>query len=110
MGEEQTEACPWRDGNYRGEGVIDALVLTGTKAVAANHSFEMRFKNGVFGEVDDEIAEMTGERDYKVEMSFDMAGKTSTNHGVLVQDGTQFFFKAFGLLLTLDWITEEEAG
>ena len=109
MGEEQTEVFPWRDGNYRGSAFIEALVLTGEKAVVANNSMEMTFKQGVFGEVDEDIAEMTGEKNFTVEISFARMGKVVANHGVLVEDGTRFVFKTFGLLLTLDWMTEEEA-
>ena len=109
MSEEQTRACPWKDGNYRGEGFIEALVITGTKAVAANTSQEMTFQHGVFGEVDEEIAEMTGEKNYTVEMSLEILGKVSVNPGVLLKDGTQFVIKAFGLILTLEWVTKEEA-
>ena len=109
MCEEQPETCPWRDGNYRGEAFIEAMLLSGTKALVANNSQEVTFHYGVFGEVDEEIAEMTGEKNYTVEMTFDMLGKVSINLGVIVEEGTKFVIRAHGLIMTLDWVTEEEA-
>ena len=109
MGEQQTSAWPWRDGNYRGEGFVEALVLTGSQAVAADTGLQMTFKHGVFGDVDEEIAEMTGEKNYTVEMSFEEMGKVIVSHGVLMEDGSKFVIRTFGMLLTLDWVTEEEA-
>ena len=108
---QQTEVWPWRDGNYRGEGFIEVLVLTGEKAVAVanGQSYEMTFRHGVFGEVDEEIGERTGEKIYTVETRFEVMGKEIVNYGVLVEEGTKFFVKTFVGLWTLEWVTEEEA-
>ena len=111
MSGEQTETCPWRDGNYSGQGFVEELVLSGEKAVATanGQNHDMTFKYGVFGEVDEEIAKITGEKNYTVEIKFEEVGKENVNYGVLVEDGTTFFIKTFYGLWTLHWVTEEEA-
>ena len=110
MGEEQTAVCPWRDGNYSGNN-MEALVLSGEKGSmsGAGSILERTFKHGDFGEVDEDIAEITGEAIYTVEMRFDIMGNECVNHGVLVEDGTKFVIKGFSGLLILEWVTEEEA-
>ena len=86
MSGEQTETCPWRDGNYSGQGFVEVLVLSGEKAVATanGQNHDMTFKYGVFGEVDEEIAKITGEKNYTVEIKFEEVGKENVNYGVLV--------------------------
>ena len=111
MSGQQAEACPWRDGNYSGQGFCEVLVLKGEKAVATatGQNYDMTFKHGVFGEVDEEIAKITGEKNYTVETKFEAVGKELVSYGVLVEDGTKFVIKSFVGLWTLHWVTEEEA-
>jgi len=100
---------PWRDGKYKsGDGGQDLVTIVGEK-VTFNAFNEAKIKFGSFGEADPKIVEMTGERNYNVELSFDLIGKKMADYGVLTEEGTKLTFKGSSGIRTRLWITGEEA-
>jgi gluconate kinase len=105
--------APWRDGNYRGEGFIDHLVVTGPRGVPVDYpDLVMTFTSGDFGEADTEIADISGEKVYTVQMKVELMGKERVTLAVLADEGTKFYFKSSIKTIPvafLEWITQEEA-
>ena len=100
---------PWRNGKYKsGDGGQDLITIIGEK-VMFNAFNEAKIKFGSFGEADPKIVEMTGERNYNVELSFDLIGKKMADYGVLTEEGTKLTIKGTSGIRTRLWITEEEA-
>ena len=101
---------PWRDGNYKAEGgFAELLFITKEKAVPLGQEFVMTFKYGDFGEASEKIAEMSGEKNYSVEVRFEAMGREFVDHGVLLEGGTKFILETMVGVSTLEWIDEEEA-
>ena len=69
----------------------------------------MTFKYGDFGEASEKVAEMSGEKNYSVEVRFEAMGREFVDHGVLLEGGTKFILETMVGVSTLEWIDEEEA-
>ena len=105
------EVPPWRDGNYRGEGLVEAMVVTGDTGMVGKTEISLR--HGDFGQADPEVAEVSGEQVYTVQMSWTgMAGEDRVHLAVLADGGQKFYFKS-NMKTTpvgyLSWQTQEEA-
>ena len=87
LGQEQkANNTPWRDGNYKAEGYfVEQLVLTKEKAVPLGQDFTMTFKYGDFGKASEKIAEMSGEKNYSVEVRLEAMGREFVDHGILLE-------------------------
>ena len=105
--------APWRDGNYRGEGFIDHLLVTGREGVlVAFPDLVMTFTLGDFGEADSEVADISGEKVYTVQMKVEIMGKERVTLAVLTDEGKKFYFKSSIKTIPvgfLEWMTKEEA-
>ena len=105
------EVLAWRDGNYRGEGLVEAMLVTGETAMVGKTEISLR--HGDFGQADPEVAEVSGEQVYTVQMSWTgMAGVARLHLAVLADGGKTFYFKS-NMKTTpvgyLTWQTQEEA-
>ena len=69
----------------------------------------MTFKYGDFGKASEKIVEMSGEKNYSVEVRFDAMGREFVDRGVLLEGGTKFILETMVGVSTLEWIDEEEA-
>ena len=87
LGQDQkANNTPWRDGNYKAEGYfVEQLVLTKEKAVPLGQDFTMTFKYGDFGEMSEKIAEMSGEKNYSVEVRLEAMGREFVDYGVILE-------------------------
>ena len=110
LGEEQPANTPWRDGSYKAEGgFMQLVVITKEKAVPLNEDFSMTFKHGNFGRTSEKIAEMSGEKNYSVEVRSEAMGREFIEYGVVMEDGTKFILETMVGISTLEWVDEEEA-
>jgi hypothetical protein len=105
------EVCvPWAEGNYCGEGSVLSLV-TGNKRVRGDTVFSL--KHGHFGQADAEVAKISGQETYTVQMSWiGWANKEHVKLAVLTEDGKKFYFKSDKKTMpvgSLEWISQEEA-
>ena len=101
---------PWRDGNWKvKDGGLDIIILAEEKLTSRGSGHSSKLKYGSFGEVDPKIVELTGEKYYNLESTYDVIGKEMVDYGVLIDDGTTIVFKGIMGVTTLVWITEEEA-
>ena len=108
--QEREANTPWRDGNYKAEGgFVELLFITKEKAVPLGQDFIMTFKYGDFGKASEKIVEMSGEKNYSVEVRFDAMGREFVDRGVLLEGGTKFILETMVGVSTLEWIDEEEA-
>ena len=109
----QKASFPWRQGNYYGEGFFSSIMITGDKAVPKEApDFTMTFSQGDFGEADPEVAEMSGETNYTVEMKFEIMGKERKVPMVVTEEGQKLFFKSSIKTIPVgyfSWISQEEA-
>ena len=109
MAEVGDRNTPWRDGNYSSkDGFFQLLKLTGEKAVSLTDNKQMTFKHGEFGVASKKIVERSREKNFTVEVRFEVVGKEFVNLGVLVEGGTKFIIETILGIWTLDWVTEEE--
>ena len=90
------------------DGGTDLITIAGEK-VTFSSSNEAKLKFGSFGEVDPELVEMTGEKFYNLELSFDFVGREMADYGVLLENGTKLVIKGLSGIRTLVWVTAEEA-
>ena len=101
---------PWRDGNWKvKDGGLDIIILAEEKLTSRGSGHSSKLKYGSFGEADPKIVELTGEKYYNLESTYDVIGKEMVDYGVLIDDGTTIVFKGIMGVTTLVWITEEEA-
>ena len=101
---------PWRDGNWKVKnGGLDIIILAEEKLTSRGSGHSSKLKYGSFGEADPKIVELTGEKYYTLESTYDVIGKEMVDYGVLIDDGTTIVFKGIMGVTTLVWITEEEA-
>ena len=101
---------PWRDGNWKvKDGGLDIIILAEEKLTSRGSGHSSKLKYGSFGEADPKIVELTGEKYYTLESTYDVIGKEMVDYGVLINDGTTIVFKGIMGVSTLVWITEEEA-
>ena len=101
---------PWRDGNWKvKDGGLDIIILAEEKLTSRGSNHSSKLKYGSFGEADPKIVELTGEKYYTLESTYDVIGKEMVDYGVLIDDGTTIVFKGIMGVTTLVWITEEEA-
>ena len=99
----------WRNGKYKsGDGGQDLITIDGEK-VTFNAFNEAKLKFGLFNEADPKVVEMTGEKKYNIELSYDFVGRKMVDYGVLTENGTKLVFKGMAGTRTRVWITEEEA-
>ena len=99
-----------RDGNYRvKDGGNDIITITGEKLSTNGSSHGAKLKYGSFGEADPKIVEMTGEKYYNLESTYDVVGKEMADYGVVIDEGTTIVFKGMMGITTLVWISDEEA-
>ena len=99
----------WRDGIYKNvDGGTDLITIAG-ETLTHNSSNEAKLKFGSFGEADPKIVEMTGEKNYNLELSFDFVGREMADYGVLLENGTKLVLKGLSGIRTRVWITPEEA-
>jgi len=108
-------AFPWKDGNYKVEGInFTSVIVDGARATSRGSggvfSEEMTFKQGTFGEADEEIAAATGQKINNIEMRYRYLNKDVTDLGVVSEDGLKITTKSGWGIVTYDWITEEEAA
>ena len=107
--EDGERLAPWRDGNYSSKDAFFQLVkLTGESAVSLTDNKRMTFKHGEFGVASENIAERSGEKNFTVEVRFEVVGKEFVNLGVLVEDGTKFIIETILGIWTFNWVSEEE--
>merc|ERR1719237_156831 len=104
---------PWKEGHYLGEGSVSAMEITGDQGILTG-GMEMKivFVPGDFGEADPEVAEVSGESRYTVQMKIEIAGKERITPMVLTDEGKAFYFKSSIKTIpigSLRWVTEEEA-
>jgi len=103
------EMSRWRDGIYKNvDGGTDLITIAG-ETLTYNSSNEAKLKFGSFGEADPKIVEMTGEKNYNLELSFDFVGREMADYGVLLENGTKLVLKGLSGIRTRVWITPEEA-
>jgi len=104
---------PWREGNYRGEGLFESIILSGNKGTSTtSRNLEITFESGDFGEADDEVIKMTGQMRYTAVMRYKKWETDMMTKCVLSEDGRKFFFKSTLKTVpigVLEWITQEEA-
>ena len=109
----QKASYPWKEGNYRGDGIFRSIVITGDKAVATeNPDVKMTFNQGDFGEADPHVVEMSGETNYTVELKTEMMGKSWPTLMVVTDGGKKLLFKSSIKTVPVSyftWITQEEA-
>ena len=107
---EKVRLTPWREGNYSSkDGFFQLLKLTGEKAISLTDNKRMTFKHGEFGVASENIVERSGgEKNFNVEVRFEVVGKEFVNLGVLVEDGTKFIIETILGIWTFNWVTEEE--
>ena len=106
------KSFPWKEGHYLGEGSIPALEIIGDRGILQKDWMKVTFEAGDFGEADSEVAMVSGESSYTVQMKIEQNGKEQITPMVLTDDGKAFYFKT--LLKTipmgnLKWVTAEEA-
>ena len=101
---------PWLDGYYKCKGgFIKSFVVTNNKMVSTiGQKFEMNLKSGDFGEADAKMSELTGTKNFNVEVSFHAMGKEMKDLGVLLDNGKKFFVNTLMGLAEWEWVTEEE--
>ena len=93
---------PWRDGNYSSkDGFFQLLKITGEKAVSLTDNKQMTFKHGEFGATSEKIAERSGEKNFTVEVRFEVVGKEFVNLGVVVENGAKFIIETILGIWTL---------
>ena len=86
LGQDEKANTPWKDGNYKADGgIVEQLVLTKEKAVPLGQDFTMTFKYGDFGKASEKITEMSGEKNYTVEVRLEAMGREFVDHGVLLE-------------------------
>ena len=67
---------PWRDGNWKVKnGGLDIIILAEEKLTSRGSGHSSKLKYGSFGEADPKIVELTGEKYYTLESTYDMIGK-----------------------------------
>ena len=88
---------------------MELVVITKEKAVPLNEDFSMTFKHGNFGEASKKIAEMSGEKNYSVEVRSEAMGREFIDYGVVLEDGTKFILETMMGVSTLELVNEEEA-
>jgi hypothetical protein len=72
----------------------------------------MTFTPGDFGEADTEVADISGEKVYTVQMKVEIMGKERVTLAVLADKGKKFYFKSSIKTIPvgfLEWMTQEEA-
>ena len=107
--EKERGRSPWRDGSYKNvDGGTDLITIAGEKLTFSSFD-EAKLKFGSFGEADPKIVEMTGERNYNVELIFDFVGREMADYGVLMENGTKLVLKGISGIRTRVWVTPEEA-
>merc|ERR1719430_1990603 len=89
------------------------MKITGDQGILSG-GIEMKivFVPGDFGEADPEVAEVSGESRYTVQMKIEIAGKERITPMVLTDEGKAFFFKSSIKTIpigSLKWVTEEKA-
>jgi len=101
---------PWLDGNYKGVGMLEAVVIKGDTVTNDQYpDVIMTFKHGVFGEADKEVEKITGQKTSNVEIKYTAFGMDLEEHGMVSDDGKKFTIKTMMGIWILEWITEEEA-
>ena len=101
---------PWKDGNYKGVGLAEAVLIQGSTVTNSQYSdLVMTFTSGEFGEAHEDVAKTSGRAIYNVRVQYKAAGKEQEEFGVVSEDGLRFTLMTFMGLWTLEWITEEEA-
>jgi len=105
---------PWKDGNYKGEGFIEAIILTGNKAIpTAFPEMELTFELGDFGPAEKEVVEISGQKNNTVRITFVIADKERERLAVVMDEGKAFYFKSSMANVAvgkLEWMTAEEAA
>ena len=100
----------WQEGFYKCKGgFVKSFIVRKEKAVTIiGQKFEMRFKSGHFGETDPKISELTGEKNFNIEVRFEAMGTEMVELGVLLEGGKKFFVKTLMGLAEWEWVPEEE--
>jgi hypothetical protein len=102
---------PWVDGTYRGEGLFDSLLVTGETGVWRDVVVTLR--QGDFGQADTEVADISGEKTYTVQMNWErITGKKQVKLAVVTDKGQKLYFKSDVKTTPvgyLEWISQEEA-
>ena len=107
--DEQVLEMPWREGSWKSlDGGQDVPIIKGDKVIQRrNFQAFASLKFGHFGQADPKIVEMTGERNYNLELTHNSG---SVDPGVLFNEGTKLVFKNIaGMIRPFQWVTEEEA-
>ena len=103
---------PWMEGHYLGEGSIPALEITGDQGILQKDWMKVTFVSGDFGEADCEVAKVSGESRFTVQMKIEIGDKQQITPMVLTDGGKAFYFKSWIKTIpmgNLRWVTEEEA-
>ena len=107
--DEQVLEMPWREGSWKSlDGGQDVPIIKGDKVIQRrNLQAFATLKFGHFGQADPKIVEMTGERNYNLELTHNSG---SVDLGVLFNEGTKLVFKNIaGMIRPFQWVSEEEA-
>ena len=104
------DATAWPEGYYKcNGGYIKPFILTKENAVTIiGQKFELRLKSGIFGETNPTIRELTGEKNFNVEVRFDAMGREIVELGVLVEGGKKFLMNTLAGLAEWEWVPEDE--
>ena len=101
---------PWLDGNYKGTGYLEAVLIKGDTVTNDEYpDVVMTFSHGAFGKADEEVADATGQKNSNIEIKYSTFGMDVVEHGVLSEDGKRFTIKTMMGIWNLEWITAEEA-
>ena len=103
---------PWKEGHYLGEGSITALEITGDRGILQKDWVKVTFVSGDFGEADCEVAKVSGESRFTVQMRIEIGGKEQVTPMILTDEGKALYFKSWIKTIpmgNLRWVTEEEA-
>ena len=111
--DDEKSVSPLLDGCYKAAGAwYSSIVFDGNTAAMKGtngSSHQIKLKVGAFGETDPEIAEITGQKFYNLELSYSF-GKDFSELGVVSEDGLQITMKGMMGMAVLKWITKEEAA
>ena len=102
---------PWKEGHYLGEGSITALEITGDRGILQKDWVKVTCVSGDFGEADCEVAKVSGESRFTVQMRIEIGGKEQVTPMILTDEGKALYFKSWIKTIpmgNLRWVTEEE--
>ena len=105
---------PWHEGYYRATGCLyDYVLVRGNSGKTTG--LEITFQHGHFGKADQEVFELTKQKEYNVELRYmlgEAVGRIQVpvvEHGIISDDGRKITLKNFLGIAVLDWVSQQEA-